>query len=70
MVPAPTVPSPAEPPSSAQLLRATLLAALAAGVLLVTVVLPAEYGIDPTGIGPGLGLYRAPEPAAETIAVE
>jgi hypothetical protein len=27
------------------------------------VVLPAEYGIDPTGIGPVLGLYR--EPAAE-----
>jgi hypothetical protein len=52
-------------PTSAQLVRATLLAALAAAVLLVTVVLPAEYGIDPTGIGPVLGLYRAPAPAAE-----
>ncbi len=34
--------------------------ALAAAALLVTVVLPAEYGIDPTGIGRALGLYRAP----------
>jgi hypothetical protein len=65
MVPAPTAPSPADPPSSAQLFRATLLAALVAAALLVTVVLPAEYGIDPTGIGPVLGLYRAPAPAAE-----
>ena len=67
MVPAPTVPAQAEPISSAQLVRATLLAALAAGALLVTVVLPAEYGIDPTGLGQRLGLYRAPEPTAEPL---
>jgi hypothetical protein len=36
--------------------RATLLAAGAAAVILVTTVLPAEYGIDPTGIGGALGL--------------
>ena len=41
----------AELPSSKQLLRSTILAAISAVVLLVTVVLPAEYGIDPTGIG-------------------
>jgi hypothetical protein len=41
----------AELPSSKQLLRSTILAAVSALVLLVTVVLPAEYGIDPTGIG-------------------
>jgi hypothetical protein len=41
----------AELPSSRQLLRSTILAALSALVLLVVVVLPAEYGIDPTGIG-------------------
>jgi len=40
-----------ELPSSRQLQRSTILAALSAAVLLATVVLPAEYGIDPTGIG-------------------
>ena len=44
-------PTRAELPSSRQLLRSTILAAVAAVVLLVAVVLPAEYGIDPTGIG-------------------
>ena len=41
----------AELPSSRQLLRSTILAAISALVLLVAVVLPAEYGIDPTGVG-------------------
>ena len=41
----------AELPTSRQLVRSTVLAAIAAVVLLVAVVLPAEYGIDPTGIG-------------------
>lgn len=41
----------AELPSSKQLLRSTVLAGISALVLLVAVVLPAEYGIDPTGIG-------------------
>jgi len=48
----------AELPSSRQLLRSTILAAVSALVLLVTVVLPAEYGIDPTGIG---GVLRMTE---------
>jgi hypothetical protein len=43
-------------PSSQQLLRSTLIAAASAAVLLVTVVLPAEYGIDPTGLGSVLRL--------------
>lgn len=43
-------------PSARQLLRSTLLAAVAAAVLLVTVVMPAEYGVDPTGIGNLVGL--------------
>jgi len=38
-------------PSSKQLLRSTILAAISALILLVVVVLPAEYGIDPTGFG-------------------
>jgi hypothetical protein len=41
----------AELPSSKKLLRSTLLAAISALVLLFAVVLPAEYGVDPTGLG-------------------
>lgn len=41
----------AELPTSKQLIKSTILAAIAAIVLLFTVVLPAEYGIDPTGVG-------------------
>ncbi len=54
-------PPPAELPSSRQLLRSTMLAAIAAAVLLVTVVLPAEYGIDPTGVGRVLRLTEMGE---------
>jgi len=45
-----------ELPSSTQLLRSTFIAAAAAIAILVTTVLPSEYGIDPTGIGRVLGL--------------
>ena len=43
-------------PTTGRLLKSTLVAAAIAGALLVTAVLPAEYGIDPTGIGRALGL--------------
>jgi len=39
-----------------QLLKATALAAVVACAILITAVLPAEYGYDPTGIGRLLGL--------------
>ena len=45
-----------EPASPRKVLVATVVALLVAGVLLVTVVLPAEYGIDPLGAGAALGL--------------
>ncbi|MFK7861533.1 MAG: hypothetical protein AB8B64_22135, partial [Granulosicoccus sp.] len=38
------------------LVKATLGAAIAAGAILTFVWLPAEYGIDPTGVGHVLGL--------------
>lgn len=57
MDPAPT----SELPSSRSLLRSTLIAAMVAFVLLVTVVLPAEYGVDPTGVGRLLGLNEMGE---------
>jgi hypothetical protein len=52
------LPTQTDLPSGKQLLRSTLLAILIAAVLLVTVVLPSEYGIDPTGIGNALGLTQ------------
>ena len=45
------IPTRAELPTSAQLLRSTAIAIVAAAGILVTIVLPAEYAIDPTGIG-------------------
>ncbi len=54
-------PSLEELPSSSQLLRSTIIAALSAAVILVTVILPAEYGIDPTGAGSVLGLTEMGE---------
>ena len=51
----------AELPSLRALVRATLLAAAAAVVLLVAVVLPAEYAIDPTGLGRVIGLTQMGE---------
>lgn len=50
------LPSKDELPSSKQLIKSTLLALIVAMVILVTVVLPAEYAIDPTGAGRWLGL--------------
>lgn len=58
-MPAPLDTSPSfHPPSSRRLAGATLLAVLAAAGVLVVAVLPAEYGLDPTGLGRALGLYR------------
>jgi len=54
-------PVPGELPSSRQLLRSTLIAAAVAVGLLTFVVLPAEYGIDPTGLGRALGLAQMGE---------
>lgn len=43
------------------MLRSTILAAIGAVAILVTVVLPAEYAIDPTGAGRLLGLTEMGE---------
>lgn len=62
------LPTRAELPSSRQLLRSTVIAIVAAAAILVTVVLPAEYGIDPTGIGRPLGLTDMGELKAQLAA--
>ena len=55
------LPNRSELPSSKQLLVSTVIAIIIAAVLLVTVVLPSEYGIDPTRIGRLLGLTQMGE---------
>lgn len=72
------LPSRAELPSSQQLIRSTLTAAVVAGVLLTVAVLPAEYGVDPTGLGRVLRLTEmgeiksklAAEAAADALAAK
>jgi pyruvate/2-oxoglutarate dehydrogenase complex dihydrolipoamide acyltransferase (E2) component len=49
-------PDASELPSTGRLLKATGIAVAVASALLVTVVLPAEYGVDPTRVGSLLGL--------------
>ena len=49
-------PDASELPSTGRLLKSTGIAVVIASALLVTVVLPAEYGVDPTRIGSVLGL--------------
>lgn len=48
-------------PTKRQLIRATLIAVASAGTLLVAVILPSEYGVDPTGAGRVLGLTQMGE---------
>ena len=55
-------------PSRARTFKGLLIAALAAIVLLFTVVLPAERGYDPTGIGKSLGLMKMSEQRATATA--
>jgi hypothetical protein len=54
-------------PSLATLGRTTALALIVAAALLVTFVLPAEYGIDPTGIGRRLGLTAIASPPVTAV---
>lgn len=69
-------PTASELPSTGKLLKSTGIAAAIAAGLLVTVVMPAEYGIDPTRVGSVFGLTEmgrikvslAAEAAAEEAA--
>lgn len=59
------LPSMSELPTSRQLVGSTLLAIAGAAAILVTVVLPSEYGIDPTGLGRVLNLTEMGEIKAQ-----
>lgn len=55
------IPKDIELPSSKKLIKSTAIAAISAVVVLVTCVMPAEYAIDPTGMGKVLGLTKMGE---------
>ncbi|HFL7940464.1 TPA: hypothetical protein ACG5DM_003527 [Pseudomonas putida] len=55
------LPSASELPSSRQLIRSTAIAFAVAMGLLVTVVMPSEYAVDPTGLGRAMGLTQMGE---------
>lgn len=48
-------------PTTRQLLGATVFAVAASAVILTTIVLPSEYGVDPTGVGRAFGLTQMGE---------
>lgn len=56
-----SIPGRAELPGTAQLIKSTIIALVTALVILVTIVLPAEYAIDPTGVGRMLKLSEMGE---------
>jgi len=59
-------------PSRSRTLKGLAVALVVAAILVVTLVLPAQYGIDPTGVGKALGLTAmnaAPPTRAETAAL-
>ncbi len=76
------IPNRKELPSTAKLIRSTIIAAIVALALLATVVMPAEYALDPTGAGRLLGLTEmgeikeqlaeeaAADEAAQMVAVQ
>jgi hypothetical protein len=64
----PISPFEASPPSGRKLVVSVVVAILAAAVVLVTVILPAEYNIDPTRLGAALGLTALNAPA-KTVQV-
>ncbi|MBC3480657.1 hypothetical protein [Pseudomonas sp. SWRI77] len=55
------LPSANELPSGRQLVRSTAIALAVAMGLLVTVVMPSEYAVDPTGLGRAMGLTQMGE---------
>ena len=65
----PISPFEADPPSAKRLWRSIAWALMGAVIVLVTIVLPAEFGVDPTRIGRALGLTALNGPT-RTLLVE
>lgn len=59
----PVAPPPPDLPSPRKLAQTTAIAAAIAAVILVTIVVPAEYGLDPLGTGRALGVASMSAPS-------
>jgi len=57
-------------PDASRIIKASLLSLLIASALLVTVVLPAEYGWDPLGSGSALGLMGLAEERSRPLITQ
>lgn len=57
-------------PSARKLAGSVALAAIAAAVILILLVLPAEYEIDPTGFGRLSGLVPTDEERAKALVFD
>lgn len=66
----PVSPYESHPPSGKSILISVVVALLGAAAVLVTVILPAEYNIDPTRIGAALGLTALNAPARTVQVVD
>ena len=62
-------PAPVGTPSGKRLGLSVAAAFAVAVAVLVLFVLPAEYGIDPTGVGGALGLTQMASPAGRTLEI-
>jgi hypothetical protein len=67
-MPEPSSPYELKPPSASRLFVSVGIAIVGAAILLTLVVLPAEYGIDPTGVGKALGLTQM-KSATRTVEI-
>lgn len=56
-----------EAPPLTQLAKTTAVALVVAGVILITIVIPAEYAIDPLGTGNWLGLTQIAVPPVAAV---
>ncbi len=64
-------PSPGwQAPSGQRIGLSVVVALVVAAVVLVIAVLPAEYGIDPTGVGRALGLTELNAPPTRTLEIK
>lgn len=66
----PVSPYESNPPSGKRILVSVIIALASAAAVLVTLILPAEYNIDPTRIGAALGLTALNAPARTVQVVD
>jgi len=49
-------------------MKSTAIAIIIAALVLITIILPAEYNVDPTGVGAKLGLTALANPTISNVA--